>query len=192
MQTVFTSPYVSIWWLGFLLLHILEPNPGRPAPPMGWKQRTTILSLQGLLSCLILSWAVLVLLSSWRFWGCVCQGVWLKFKPGARFQKTPFLLARSCLLIVFRDPFSLFASVTSLPSACLPFGHFTYHHQTLELSLSRNCRIWCRIFFSPQLLFLGCFLFLTLLFFTTSHCWLLGLPQNDVGPWIPLFVEVLH
>lgn len=126
MQTDFISAYVSIWGPGFHPLNILGPNPGRRAPPVGWKLKITILSRQGLLSYLILEWAVVVLLSSWRLWGLVCEGVWLEFKPRAWLQRTPFLLARNCLLIVFRVSLcSLFASLTSLPAGLLTISPIT-------------------------------------------------------------------
>lgn len=101
-------------------------------------------------------WAVLILLSCWRFRGSICEW-WAGFKPRAWLQRTPFVLARPYLLIAFRDSlFNLFASLTFLYFACLPFGHFTWHPQSLELSLDRNCRIWCGMSLFPQLLFLEC------------------------------------
>lgn len=154
-QAVFTSPCISIWRPGFLPLLILGPNPGRPAPPVQSRRRTTIIS-SGPAVLLNPRWAVLVPLSCWRFWGLVCEG-WAGFKHRAWLQRTPFVFARHYILIVFRDSlFSLFASLSSLYSACLPFGHFTWHPQTLELSLDRNCRIWCGMPLFPQLLFLEC------------------------------------
>lgn len=66
-------------------------------------------------------------------------------------------------------------------SACLAFGHFTYHPQTLELSLDRNYQIWCRISFSLQLSFLECFLSPTFSL-PLNRCWLLGSPTKWCWP----------
>lgn len=91
-----------------------------------------------------------------------------------------YLLARNCLLMVFRNSLlSLLASLSSL-ALCLP-AFWLFHPYTLELFLNRNCRIWCRISFFPQLLFLECFLPAIRLFFVTSHYWLLRLPTR--WPW---------
>lgn len=123
-QAVFISPFVSIWRPGFLPLLILGPNPGRPAPPVQWRWRTTIIS-SGPTVLLNPWWAVLVPWSCWIFWGLVCEGC-AGFKNRSWLQRIPLGLARHYILIVFRDSlFSLLASLSSLYSACLPFDYFT-------------------------------------------------------------------
>lgn len=117
-QAVFTRPRVNTWGPGFLLLLILGPNPGRPAPTGQWRQGQPS-SLQG--HCPVES--SMGSISSIELWKIPRLSLWRVswIQTQSLAPKDSLCIGKTLPSDCFRDSlFSLFASLISLYfAACL-------------------------------------------------------------------------